>query len=109
MARIKELFAMYKDVTADKLFDNLVYFLKAIQPVCEKYDIKMAIHPDDPAWPVFGLARIITGKEQLLKLMRAVDAPFNGVTLCTGSLEAIRTMIFRISFALSKEEFILPM
>ena len=86
MARIKELFAMYKDVTADKLFDNLVYFLKAIQPVCEKYDIRMAIHPDDPAWPVFGLARIITGKEQLLKLMRAVDAPFNGVTLCTGSL-----------------------
>ena len=61
-------------------------FLKAIQPVCEKYDIKMAIHPDDPAWPVFGLARIITGKERLLKLMKAVDAPFNGVTLCTGSL-----------------------
>lgn len=108
MARIKELFAMYKDVTADKLFDNLVYFLKAIQPVCEKYDIKMAIHPDDPAWPVFGLARIITGKEQLLKLMRAVDAPFNGVTLCTGSLgsnpdndipDIIRSLKGRIHFA----------
>ena len=68
MARIKELFELYKDVNADVLFDNLVYFLKAIQPVCEQYDIKMAIHPDDPAWPVFGLARIITGKEQLLKL-----------------------------------------
>ena len=108
MGRIKELFAMYKDVTADKLFDNLVYFLKAIQPVCEKYDIKMAIHPDDPAWPVFGLARIITGKEQLLKLMRAVDAPFNGVTLCTGSLgsnpdndipDIIRSLKGRIHFA----------
>ena len=74
MARIKELFDMYKDVDEDRLFDNLVYFLKAIQPVCEKYDIKMAIHPDDPAWPVFGLARIITGKERLLKLMKAVDA-----------------------------------
>lgn len=86
MARIKELFDMYKDVDEDRLFDNLVYFLKAIQPVCEKYDIKMAIHPDDPAWPVFGLARIITGKERLLKLMKAVDSPFNGVTLCTGSL-----------------------
>ena len=86
MARIKELFDMYKDVDEDRLFDNLVYFLKAIQPVCEKYDIKMAIHPDDPAWPVFGLARIITGKERLLKLMKAVDADFNGVTLCTGSL-----------------------
>ena len=86
MARIKELFEMYRDVDADRLFDNLVYFLKAIQPVCEKYDIRMAIHPDDPAWPVFGLARIMTSKEQLLKLMKAVDAPFNGVTLCTGSL-----------------------
>ena len=86
MARIKELFDMYKDVDEDRLFDNLVYFLKAIQPVCETYDIKMAIHPDDPAWPVFGLARIITGKERLLKLMKAVDADFNGVTLCTGSL-----------------------
>ena len=49
MARIKELFEMYKDVDEEKLFNNLVYFLKAIQPVCEKYDIRMAIHPDDPA------------------------------------------------------------
>lgn len=56
MARIKELFEMYKDVDEEKLFNNLVYFLKAIQPVCEKYDIRMAIHPDDPAWPVFGLS-----------------------------------------------------
>ena len=86
MARIKELFEMYKDVDEEKLFNNLVYFLKAIQPVCEKYDIRMAIHPDDPAWPVFGLSRIITDKEHLLRLMKAVDAPFNGVTLCTGSL-----------------------
>ena len=108
MARIKELFELYKDVNADVLFDDLVYFLKAIQPVCEQYDIKMAIHPDDPAWPVFGLARIITGKEQLLKLMKAVDAPFNGVTLCTGSLgsnpdndipDIIRSLKGRIHFA----------
>ena len=108
MARIKELFDMYKDVDEDRLFDNLVYFLKAIQPVCEKYDIKMAIHPDDPAWPVFGLARIITGKERLLKLMKAVDADFNGVTLCTGSLgsnpendipDIIRSLKGRIPFA----------
>ena len=70
MARIKELFEMYKDVDEEKLFNNLVYFLKAIQPVCEKYDIRMAIHPDDPAWPVFGLSRIITDKEHLLKLMK---------------------------------------
>ena len=62
MAHVKELFEEYKDVTADDLFDNLKYFLEKIMPVCSQYDIKMAIHPDDPAWPVFGLPRIITCK-----------------------------------------------
>ena len=85
LSRVKELFEAYKDVTEEKLFDNLVYFLKAIQPVCEKYGIKMAIHPDDPAWPVFGLPRIITSKEKILKVMKAVDSPFNGLTFCAGS------------------------
>jgi len=83
---IKGLFEAYKDVTEEKLFNNLVYFLKAIQPVCEKYDIKMAIHPDDPAWPLFGLPRIITCREKIEKMLKAVDAPFNGLTFCTGSL-----------------------
>lgn len=86
MARIKELFAMYKDVDDEKLFSNLKYFLEAIMPTCEKYGIKMAIHPDDPAWPVFGLPRIIRNKENLLHLMKLVDNPHNGVTLCSGSL-----------------------
>ncbi|MFC2386660.1 mannonate dehydratase [Treponema socranskii] len=86
LAHVKELFEKYKDVDNEKLFNNLVYFLKAIRPVCEKYDIKMAIHPDDPVWPVFNLPRIITGKEAILKMLHAVDAPFNGLTFCTGSL-----------------------
>ncbi|MDY4611384.1 MAG: mannonate dehydratase [Sphaerochaetaceae bacterium] len=108
LAHVKELFKAYESVDSDKLFENLVYFLKAIQPVCEKWGIRMAIHPDDPAWPVFGLPRIITCKENLLKLMKAVDAPFNGVTLCTGSLgtslkndlpDIIRALPGRIHFA----------
>jgi mannonate dehydratase len=108
LAHVKELFKAYENVDSDKLFENLVYFLKAIQPVCEKWGIRMAIHPDDPAWPVFGLPRIITCKENLLKLMKAVDAPFNGVTLCTGSLgtslkndlpDIIRALPGRIHFA----------
>lgn len=86
MARVKELFQMYEEVDEDVLFDNLVYFLNAIMPVCDKYDINMAIHPDDPAWSVFDLARIITSKEGLTKMIRAVDNKHNGVTLCTGSL-----------------------
>ncbi|MGN0108131.1 MAG: mannonate dehydratase [Hominilimicola sp.] len=86
LSKIKELFEAYADVDADKLFNNLVYFLKAIMPTCEKYGIKMAIHPDDPAWSVFGLSRIITCKEGLVHLMDAVPSVYNGVTLCTGSL-----------------------
>ena len=86
MARIKELFELYRDVDNEKLFSNLKYFLEAIMPTCEKYNIKMAIHPDDPAWPVFGLPRIMTCKENLLRLVTMVDSPCNGVTLCTGSL-----------------------
>lgn len=108
MAKIKELFEMYKEINEDKLFDNLKYFLEAIQPVCEKYDIKMAIHPDDPPWPVFGLPRIMTSKENLMKLIKMIDAPFNGITLCTGSLgsnpdnnipDIIRSLEGRIYFA----------
>ncbi len=108
MAKIAALFDAYKDVSEDKLFDNLVYFLTAIGPVCERYGIKMAIHPDDPAWPVFGLPRIITGAERIEKLLRAVDKDYNGVTLCTGSLgsnpqndipAAIRKIGKRIHFA----------
>ena len=52
MAKIKELFEMYKDIDDEKLFANLKYFLERIMPVCDKYDINMAIHPDDPAWSV---------------------------------------------------------
>lgn len=106
--KLKELFDMYKDIDEEKLFDNLVYFLEAIGPVCEKYDIRMAIHPDDPAWPIFGLPRIVTGKESIQKLLGAVDKPYNGITLCTGSLgsnmendipDIIRACTGRINFA----------
>ncbi len=83
---LKELFDKYAGIDADTLFANLVYFLEAIGPVCEKYDIRMGIHPDDPAWPIFGLPRIITGKETIEKLLRTVDKPYNGITFCTGSL-----------------------
>jgi len=86
MARIKELFEMYKGIDNEALFANLKYFLEAIMPVCRKYDINMAIHPDDPGWSVFGLPRIVNSKENILRLMQAVDDTHNGVTLCTGSL-----------------------
>ena len=85
MEKVKELFALYKDVDEEKLFENLVYFLKAIMPVCDKYDINMAIHPDDPSWSVFGLPRIISTQEKLKRMMDAVPNKHNGVTFCMGS------------------------
>ena len=85
MEKIKELFEMYKDVDEEKLFENLKYFLEMIMPVCDKYDINMAIHPDDPAWSVFGLPRIIINLENIMRMMKMVDNPHNGVTFCSGS------------------------
>ena len=108
MARVKELFEMYKDVDDEKLFENLKYFLEKIMPVCDKYDINMAIHPDDPAWSVFGLPRIIINKENILRMMKMVDNPHNGVTFCSGSYgtnlandlpDMIRSLKGRIHFA----------
>ena len=55
MEWVKELFAMYQGVDEETLFENLKYFLEKIMPVCDEYHIHMAIHPDDPAWSVFGL------------------------------------------------------
>ncbi|MBQ3385423.1 MAG: mannonate dehydratase [Erysipelotrichaceae bacterium] len=108
MAKVKQLFELYKDIDNEKLFENLVYFLKAIMPVCNKYDIKMAIHPDDPAWSVFGLPRIIINKENINRMMKAVDDVHNGVTFCAGSYgtnlkndlpDMIRSLKGRIHFA----------
>jgi mannonate dehydratase len=108
MARIRELFDIYRNIDDATLLSNIKYFLEAIMPVCAKYGIKMAMHPDDPAWPVFGLPRIMSNKEQLLRMVNLVDNPLNGITLCTGSLgsnpsndipEIIRALKGRIHFA----------
>lgn len=85
---LKDLFVKYKDVDEEKLLENLGYFLKAVIPVAEECDIKMAIHPDDPPWSIFGLPRIVTNKENLEKIVNLVDSPYNGLTLCSGCLGA---------------------
>lgn len=86
MAEIKSLFAQYASVSHQDLRDNLAYFLKAVIPVCEQYDVKMAIHPDDPPWDIFGLPRIYTSAEDIRQILAMVDSPYNGLTLCSGSL-----------------------
>ncbi|MDR0847157.1 MAG: mannonate dehydratase [Lactobacillales bacterium] len=86
LANVKELFAKYEGVDDKKLFDNLVYFLEAIMPTCEECDVKMAIHPDDPPYSLFGLPRIVNDRDNIKALLDAVDTPYNGLTFCTGSL-----------------------
>ncbi|MFV0521803.1 MAG: mannonate dehydratase [Mangrovibacterium sp.] len=86
LAKLDELFAAYKNVTPENLFENLVYFLERIQKVCMEQDVMMAIHPDDPPWPIFGLPRIVNSRDNIRKLLDAVPSKHNGLTLCTGSL-----------------------
>ncbi|MBQ6045034.1 MAG: mannonate dehydratase [Bacteroidales bacterium] len=84
----KALMALYDGITKEKLRDNLVYFLRAIMPVCEEYGIRMCIHPDDPPMPVLGLPRIVTDEEDIAWMLDAVDNPHNGLTFCAGSLSS---------------------
>ncbi|MDF2500287.1 MAG: mannonate dehydratase [Anaerosporomusa subterranea] len=88
LRELKRLFALYKDIDEEKLFSHLQYFLAAVIPVAEECDIKLAIHPDDPPWSVFGLPRIVTSKVNLERIIRLVDSPYNGLTICTGALGA---------------------
>lgn len=83
---ITKLIAQYQDVTEVDLRNNLTYFLQQIIPVCEAVDIKMAIHPDDPPYSIFGLPRIVKNRDDLAYICEAVDSPYNGITMCTGSI-----------------------
>ena len=87
---LQSLMSQYQNMTHDDLFNNLVYFLNRIIPVCEEVDINMAIHPDDPPWDIFSLPRIISNEENLDRLFNAVPSTRNGLTLCTGSFGAGR-------------------
>ena len=80
------VFAEYAKITEEDLWENLRYFLAAVIPVAEEAGVNMAIHPDDPPWPIFGLPRIITCEENLDRFLKLVDSPANGLTFCTGSL-----------------------
>lgn len=83
---LSDLFRGYKEIGESGLWENLEYFLKEIIPVAKEADVKMAIHPDDPPWPIFGLPRIITKEENIDRFLKIVDSKYNGLTLCTGSL-----------------------
>lgn len=85
---LKALLADYAEVDEETLWRNLEYFLKRIIPVAAEAGIRMAIHPDDPPRPIFGLPRIVKDRADLQRLLAIVDDPANGLTLCSGSLGA---------------------
>ncbi|WP_018606216.1 mannonate dehydratase [Uliginosibacterium gangwonense] len=85
---LRKILDDYKNVDEETLWNNLEYFLKAVIPVAQEAGVRMGMHPDDPPRPIFGLPRIIKNRDDLARLVKIVDLPANGITLCSGSLGA---------------------
>jgi mannonate dehydratase len=88
MEKLKKGLADYEGISAEKLRENLIYFLKKVVPKAHELDVNLAIHPDDPPWPVFGLPRVVGSAEDLDAIFKAVPDTANGLTFCSGSLGA---------------------
>ncbi len=86
LAELEKVLEQYKTITPDDLRANYKYFLDGIIPTCEECGVVMACHPDDPAWPIFGLPRIAHSIGDYDKIVALHDSPCNTVCLCTGSL-----------------------
>lgn len=78
----------YQTLTEEQYWNNMQYFLDAVIPYAEKYDIKMAIHPDDPPWKLYGLPKVINNFCNIEKFLSLNNSVYSGLTLCTGSLGA---------------------
>ncbi len=86
--KFQRLLEEYSAIDETALRSNLHHFLNETIPVAEEHDVKMAIHPDDPPFPLFGLPRIVSTQSDARELLSAADSPFNGLTFCTGSYGA---------------------
>lgn len=78
----------YEGINAKQLKQHLFYFLKQVVPVAEACGLQLAIHPDDPPYPVLGLPRVVSTEQDALDIIRSVPSPANGLCFCTGSFGA---------------------
>lgn len=88
---LARLLSIYRAMDVEALWANLAYFLERVVPAAASSNVRLALHPDDPPWGMFGVPRIITDGSALERLIGLVDNPANGVTFCTGSLGALAT------------------
>ena len=84
-AQILEALKTYHQIDAKKLKQHLFYFLQQIVPVAEELGLKLAIHPDDPPFPILGLPRVVSTEKDAMELLAAAPSPANGLCFCTGS------------------------
>lgn len=83
--QILEALQGYAHINAERLQQHLFYFLQQVVPIAEKLGLKMAIHPDDPPYPILGLPRIVSTEADALAIINACPSPANGLCFCTGS------------------------
>jgi len=87
-ATFQKLLEQYAGVTEDDLREHLIAFLREVVPVAEELGVRLAIHPDDPPWPLFGLPRVVSTAEDVRSILSGVDTMSNGLTFCVGSYGA---------------------
>lgn len=85
---IRNLIMQYRGATASELRANLATFLQEVVPVAQENGIRLAIHPDDPPWSLFGVPRVVSTAEDVRAILAACDSPANGLTFCVGSFGA---------------------